>query len=394
MGGLLLAGVVVYALAGGRLFPTSPADGEAAFLTDYWRRPIPAQGDPPARFSALERSLRPESCGVCHPAQWSDWKSSLHAKAMGPGVTGQLVEMRTSAPSTAALCLTCHAPLAEQQPDGAAFDPALHREGLVCAACHVRNHQRFGPPRRDGSVDERADRTTLPHQGATRVRAFLRSEFCSPCHQFAPDGLALNGKLLENTYEEWKTSPAAGQGLQCQDCHMPDRRHLWRGIHDPDTVHAGLDIALAADRSRYAVGDEVRAVLTITASRVGHYFPTYVTPRVVVRFALVDASGQALAGLSQEHVIAREVTLDLSRELSDTRIPPGGQASFEYRRRLDRPGLHLRVTITVFPDHFYTGFFRSLLRAGAGRGEPAIREALDATLRSSFDIFDRTLPLT
>lgn len=136
---------------------------------------------------------------------------------------------------------------------------------------------------------------------------------------------------------------------------MPDRRHLWRGIHDPDMVRSGLDIALAQDWSRYAVGDEVRAVLTVTASRVGHYF---------------------------------------SREIADTRIPPGGRASFEYRRRLDRPGLRLRATVTVYPDHFYTGFFRSLLNAGAGRGEPPIREALEATRRSPFDIFDRELPLT
>jgi hypothetical protein len=399
---VLTAGALLLAVTGTSLFLTRPAGGrpgeagagDAAFLSWYWRRPIPFQGDPPAGFSALERSLRPESCGVCHPAQWQDWKTSLHARTMGPGVLGQLVEMRVNDPATAALCLTCHAPLAEQQPDAPAFDPALHREGLVCAACHVRGHERFGPPPRDGSVDQRADRSRLPHGGVRRVRAFLRSEFCSPCHQFAPDGLALNGKLLENTYEEWKTSPAARQGLQCQDCHMPDRRHLWRGIHDPDMVRAGVDIALAPDRSRYAVGDEVRVVLTITASRVGHFFPTYVTPRVVVRFGLVDASGQPLVGSSQEHVIGREVALDLSRELADTRIPPGGQARFEYRRRLDRPGLHLRVTITIFPDHFYTGFFRSLLRTGPGRGEPAIREALDATLRSSFDIFDRTLPLT
>ena len=393
-GALLLAGAVVYALTGGRPLPVGPAGGEAAFLSSHWRLPIPPQGDPPPRFSAIERSLRPESCGVCHPVQWNDWKTSLHARTMGPGVAGQLVEMGVNDPATAGLCLTCHAPLAEQQPDDPAFDPALHREGLVCAACHVRRHERFGPPRRDGSVDDRADRTTLPHGGVTRVRAFLRSEFCSPCHQFGPEGLALNGKPLENTYEEWKASPAARQGLQCQDCHMPDRRHLWRGIHDPDMVRSGVDIVLAQDRSRYAVGDEVRAVLTVTASRVGHYFPTYVTPRVVVRFALVDASGRTLAGSIREHAIGREVTLDLSREIADTRIPPGGRASFEYRRRLDRPGLRLRATVTVYPDHFYTGFFRSLLNAGAGRGEREIREALEATRRSPFDIFDRELPLT
>ena len=54
------------------------------------------------------------------------------------------------------------------------------------------------------------------------------------CHQFTPDGFALNGKLLETTYNEWKASRFAREGVQCQDCHMPDRRHRWRGIHDPD----------------------------------------------------------------------------------------------------------------------------------------------------------------
>ncbi|MEK7837432.1 MAG: multiheme c-type cytochrome, partial [candidate division NC10 bacterium] len=99
--------------------------------------------------------------GVCHPAQLADWKTSLHAGAMGPGVAGQLVEMARSDPETARECLSCHAPLAEQQPVIAGpkglvanprFDPALHRVGLVCAACHVRRHERFGPPRRDGSL--------------------------------------------------------------------------------------------------------------------------------------------------------------------------------------------------------------------------------------------------
>jgi len=47
----------------------------------------------------------------------------------------------------------------------------------------------------------------------TRTPAFLSSEFCQSCHQFAPDGLALNGKLLENTYAEWKASRFAPEGV-------------------------------------------------------------------------------------------------------------------------------------------------------------------------------------
>ena len=376
---------------------------EQEFLQRHWRGPIPPQGEAPERFTALEKSLAPEDCGACHPIQYDDWRSSIHAVSMGPGVAGQLVEMAQHEPAAARSCLVCHAPLAEQSPEVAgpggatpnpAFDPTLRAQGIVCAGCHVRGHQRFGPPPRPGSASATAARTSLPHNGATFTAAYLRSEFCSSCHQFAPGGLTLNGKPLENTYEEWRLSPAARRGLQCQDCHMPDRRHRWRGIHDPEMVKSGVRVALSTDRARYQVGQAVRATLTISSVRVGHYFPTYVTPRVLVRAALVDPEGQLIASSLEERAIGRDVPLDLSREIADTRIPPGGRFQLRYTRPLDRPGLVLRVTVTVFPDHFYTGFFEALLAGGAGRGEAQVREALEATRRSSFEIFRKEKPLT
>ena len=57
-------------------------------------------------------------------------------------------------------------------------------------------------------------------------------------------------------------------------------------------------------------------------------------------------------------------------------------------------GLRLVATVAVEPDHFYTRFFESLLQAGAGAGTADIRTALHASRRSSFQIFDRTIPLT
>ena len=53
------------------------------FLEQHWKRPIVASNIP----SVL---LTPESCGGCHQQQFADWQQSLHAKAMGPGVMGQL----------------------------------------------------------------------------------------------------------------------------------------------------------------------------------------------------------------------------------------------------------------------------------------------------------------
>jgi hypothetical protein len=175
---------------------------------------------------------------------------------------------------------------------------------------------------------------------------------------------------------------------------MPDRRHLWRGIHDPAMVRSGVVIDVTTDRPRYKARDEITARITITATGVGHHFPTYVTPRVVVRVALVDAAGREVPASAEERVIAREVSLDLSRELFDTRIPAGGRFVFEYRRPLERAGLSLSVRITVYPDHFYTRFFESLLGSGAGQGTAEVRKALDATRRSTFELYRRDLPLT
>jgi hypothetical protein len=376
---------------------------EEAFLERHWRMPLAPQGDPPATFAPIERSLAPADCGACHPSQYADWQGSIHARSMGPGVAGQLVEMARRDPAGARGCLVCHAPLAEQSPlvRGAAgleanpaFDIALQGHGVVCATCHVRGHQRFGPPPRPGSQGLRVPRADLPHNGATYVSAYLRAEFCAACHQFGPSGLSLNGKPLENTYVEWRGSPAARRGQQCQDCHMPDRRHRWRGIHDPEMVKSGVQVSLALDRTRYRPGQSLRATVMVASVRVGHYFPTYVTPQVVVRAVLVGPDGSPVDGTIKEGVIGRQVPLDLSREIADTRIPPGGRFVLRYGHSLDRPGLTLRVTVTVYPDHFYTGFFGALLETGAGEGEVLIREALEATRRSPFEIFARDVPLT
>ena len=373
-----------------------------AFIARHWRTPLAAQGPAPARFSPVEASLAPEACATCHPAQFADWRTSVHARAMGPGVAGQLVEMLTSAPADALGCHTCHAPLAEQRPllggreghaQNPAFDGALRAQGLVCAGCHVRAHERFGPPRRDGSLASGAPRESLPHGGVTRTPAFLAAEFCRGCHQFTRDGFALNGKLLENTYEEWRASRFAREGVQCQDCHMPDRRHVWRGIHDPEMVRSGLTIAARLDGAGVERDGTVSATLRVTSTRVGHAFPTYVTPRVIVRGELVDAGGAAIAGSRMERIVAREVALDLSREIRDTRLLPGRSVELRYRRRVDVDTARLRFTVIVEPDAFYEKFFETLLSQGAGTGTAQLREALEDTRRSPFTIFDESLSL-
>jgi len=324
---------------------------------------------------------------------------------MGPGVAGQLLDTVRYDPAGVRHCQACHAPLAEQMElaekrhaTGQAtfvrnpgFSRTLLAQGVTCGACHVRGWERFGPPKRAGLIPA-TSADQVPHNGATRTSAFLRSEFCESCHQFEAAGYALNGKLLENTYEEWKASRYAARGMQCQDCHMPDRRHLWRGIHDPEMVRSGVDIQLKLSKPTYRAGEQVEATLSVANRGVGHFFPTYLTPKVFLRVELVDGNGRGIPQSREESVIGREATLDLSEQLYDTRVPPEGSFTMRYARRLGRAGLRLRARVVVEPDHFYTKFFKATIPQ-ADRGRRHLEAALARTRRSGFTIFSKDVPL-
>ncbi|MDA8363683.1 MAG: multiheme c-type cytochrome, partial [Gammaproteobacteria bacterium] len=215
----------------------------AAFLAHHWVYPLPPEGPPPKGYTALEGSLSPQSCGVCHQQQYEDWRTSLHSRTVGPGLLWQFPLMNQQ---SANRCLRCHAPLAEQKalaamefhwpnapstPPPAYVGRQLFHQGLVCAACHVRQQHRFGPPPPPGMPP--GNTPGLPHDGFTVSTAFQHSRFCATCHQSRPGGRGLDGKPFENTYAEWRASRFAREGVTCQSCHMPHRRHLWRGIHDP-----------------------------------------------------------------------------------------------------------------------------------------------------------------
>jgi hypothetical protein len=366
----ILLGVVLTLSAGVWMFyrqaltKQAPVDTSAQFLARHWAQPLAPQGDPPPGFSPVEASLAPESCGACHPAQYADWRTSLHSRAIGPGI---LWQFRVLSQKDSNHCLNCHAPLAEQKaltalqhnwanaPKGAVpsyVSGDLHLQGLVCAACHVRRHQRFGPPPNARNDVQAAH---LPHNGFVVEQAFQDSRFCSTCHQFPPQGKSLAGKLVENTYEEWRSSPAAGNNQSCQACHMPGRRHLWRGIHDPAMVAKGIRRELDVkwvDRSHLSVQ------ATISAPGVGHYFPTYVVPKVTVSLHLQNAKGDLEIA---RHVIGRTVSVDMDQEYSDTRIPPGGKAVVTAEIPLPPGSSNIVLHIQVAPAEHYVRMYQSML---------------------------------
>lgn len=364
-----------------------------AFVGAYWERPIPLQGTPPDRFSLIEVSLSPSDCGRCHIPQYEDWQTTLHAAAYSPGLSGQLVDHEARNYAFVRSCLACHAPLGEQSawvPDAGgrlvrnpSFDAALQQKGLVCAACHLRGWQRYGPPRRDGSLDPAPPGTA--HAGAIRSSYFEDPRFCGSCHQFAQP--APNGKSLQNTLVEWQQSRYAREGIVCQTCHMPDRRHLWRGIHDSAMVDSGVTI-------RWIEPTRGEIALRVTNTATGHRFPTYVTPKVQVVVELLDTARVPLAGAVSEGVIGRAVVSTSSGwvEQWDTRLPPDSSMAVSVPRQ---PAARFaRGQVHVFPDGFYNTMFAGMLaRSLSDTARVLITEAHRRTVESSYLLFDSTIAL-
>jgi len=82
-------------------------------VVDHWQLPVQHQG--------LDDSFAPQYCATCHADKYQEWQGSQHSKAFSPGLVGQIMDYKDS---DARNCLTCHAPLAEQQ------DEAMHQGNL------------------------------------------------------------------------------------------------------------------------------------------------------------------------------------------------------------------------------------------------------------------------
>ena len=123
------------------------------------------------------------------------------------------------------------------------------------------------------------------HRAELRPAVLREAGLCGACHNLrTPDGL-----LLEPTFDEWRASRFATEGVTCQDCHMPQvsaRRvdsALPSGVHAhggqpgaPSSL-AGLDaggdlLARAASVQVSASADMI--TVTVVNTGTGHFLPS------------------------------------------------------------------------------------------------------------------------
>jgi len=382
---------------------SSAVRGGEDFLSIYWNRPIPPQNH------KIKFLPYPQECRRCHKNQYKDWKESFHKKAVSPGLLGQINHEKE--PDFARSCYFCHAPMMEQSEvvkrqlavnsqqlaeketdyiNNPSFDNKLKLSGVSCVVCHLREGKIYGPTARVGGRGQGAvikDKDQKQHNGFIEKGFFKNAEFCAACHQL-DEGYELNGKVLVNTYREWEESLYSKNNITCQNCHMPDRQHLWRGIHDKEMVMRGIHIEL--------IRHEKGVRLIITNSGVGHYFPTYATPLVVVKGFLLDEHGKAIPSSVKKAFIGRKVSLDLSKEIFDTRIPPGKSFEFDYIPSIpplvkgDKVRFRGKLVfeVMVYPDEFYNRFYKGLLNNKDGSfNRKEIEEALKITEKSHYILF-------
>ena len=318
--------------------------------------PIRPQGAPLPQLAPAEASLSARQCARCHAKQAREWQPSVHAAASTWGLSAREADHAGDG-----ACNRCHTPLAEQQ----VGDP-LRDEGVTCAACHVRDWVRRGPPRRAAAV---------PGYPLVELALYERSDFCMSCHQLPPR-TAVNGKPLLNTYKEWLEGPYMRRGIQCQTCHMPDREHTWRGIHDREAFRQGIRLDAHVTR----VGESVAVIAKLANIGAGHYLPTTPTPAVWLRIELLDRAGRIIAGARDDLRIGRDIEFTTAwHEKRDTRIAPGESVTMSRAWRKGRvaEATHARITVEVFPDDYYERLFAARL---ASKLPPATKRLYESSL--------------
>jgi hypothetical protein len=177
--------------------------------------------------------MDPETCATCHPGQFAEWSTSMHAHASDDPL---FVAMNARGQREAAIgdfCVKCHAPMAVRTgatADGlnlAELPPKL--QGVTCFFCHTVQDVTgtHDDPLVLASDDVLRGEYTDPV--ANSVHRSTGSKFhdrdhtesatlCGACH----DIVNQHGAHIERTFAEWQASVYSQTqvGTTCGQCHM------------------------------------------------------------------------------------------------------------------------------------------------------------------------------
>ncbi len=318
-----------------------------------------AQYIPHQEIPAGSISLKAKDCGTCHIEIYKEWQTSLHSKAfIDPFFTAYLKKDKGDP-----TCSVCHTPLENQSPiiltsesghfddlkttPNPKFDAELQKEGVTCAACHVKNGIILGPYRKK-ALD-------APHPVAYDEK-FLKKSLCKQCHEVPSKDFSLMNEGICSTGMESETGIWSAKGYVCQDCHMPavtrplmagypareGRKHLWPGAYSTTQLQKVFTFK--------AVKSEHNLIISITNSGAGHKAPTGDTDRfIILDFFWIDQQGNKTPLESIE--FKRQVVWQpIMFVLSDNRLSPGESTQLVMEHPNEAGTLYVNGTYHVMTE--------------------------------------------
>ncbi|MHB8534038.1 MAG: multiheme c-type cytochrome [Sulfuricaulis sp.] len=334
----------------------------------------------------------PEVCGACHTEAYQQWKGSMHSNAWADPIYRAALNHASDATGGKVdkLCMGCHTPVGvltdEATPSGKNMSKIAGR-GVQCDVCHnisasvgIGNGSYeltpniYGRPLKFGPYKD----AISPYHDTAYSRLHTQSEFCGQCHNVTHP---FNRMPIERTYTEWRDSPYANRGIECQDCHMKPVRgkaaimgkerekiytHYFVGgnalvpVMLGNQAHADLAREMLASAATVEIeapralqsGQLATVEVKVTNVGAGHKLPTGFPEgrEVWVDFKVKDRSGRVIyrlgevkngqiepnakifrvvLGDSKGNVIDDDV-IAASQILHDTRILPKEQRELKY----------------------------------------------------------------
>ena len=388
----------------------------------------------------------PETCKACHGEIYDQWKGSMHSQAWHDPIYRALMRLAGKATDglTDNLCIGCHTPIGlttgQATPTGEKMGN-IAKNGVSCDFCHnisattgigngafVLTPRRHGRPLKFGPFKD----AKSPYHDTAYSELHTTSALCGTCHNVTHP---LNRMPIERTYDEWKDSPYAAEGIGCQECHMtpgpgfkknPGRAasggvmrehiftHYFVGGNTlvPALLGSEKHAKLATEMLQSAAKMEMLAVqdlrprgLTAVTIRVhnvgaGHKLPTgfpegremWIDFRAldeqgkeIYRLGKLDGDGHLDKGTHTFKVVlgdkdGKVVDLELwnaTQILSDNRILPRGYADvrFEFAIPEGRQG-----KITVIADLCYHSFPQPLVNYLLGSEAPKVPTVIMTSL--------------
>lgn len=208
-----------------------------------------------------EQLMDPQTCSGCHPTQYAEWASSMHAYAADDPLFRAMNARGQREASIGDFCVNCHAPMAVREGatvDGLNLD-SLPRslKGVTCYYCHsvdAVEGTHNNPLRLSDDLALRGPFADAAPNGA-HASAYSAlhdrdqlgsSDMCGACHDIVND----RGTHLERTFSEWQGSVFAQPliGTTCGQCHMDQSTDL-----EPIAAVGGLTPRRLHDHSFPAV---------------------------------------------------------------------------------------------------------------------------------------------